>query len=170
VQTFLPMIAGFGGNQGFPGCAHVLDNKRLGKQRVECLQILNALAGKSKGWRNHPAVLMWHGHEECLKVYMDCMVQEWERRGFKNTIPKWGLTSHANSVIGRKLDEGTYFPDWFKDDALLAKVAASHRSNLLRKDSAWYGQYGWQEPNDLPYVWPVTKADIQLKRVMEFCA
>jgi hypothetical protein len=31
----------------------------------------------------------------------------------------------------------------------------SHRSNLLRKDPQWYGQFGWTVPDDLPYVWPV---------------
>ena len=32
---------------------------------------------------------------------------------------------------------------------------ASHRSNLLRKEPAHYTQFGWTEPPDLPYVWPV---------------
>ena len=32
---------------------------------------------------------------------------------------------------------------------------ASHRSNLLRKDPEHYMQFGWTEPPDLPYVWPV---------------
>jgi len=25
---------------------------------------------------------------------------------------------------------------------------------LLRKDFNYYSQYGWQEQNDLPYIWP----------------
>jgi len=52
MQTFLPY-------QNYSRCAEVLDNKRLGKQRVECLQILNALLDASKGWKQHPAVKMW---------------------------------------------------------------------------------------------------------------
>jgi hypothetical protein len=35
---------------------------------------------------------------------------------------------------------------------------AAHRSNLLRKDAekgwGWYCNFGWEEPDDLPYVWP----------------
>jgi hypothetical protein len=26
---------------------------------------------------------------------------------------------------------------------------------LLRKAPEWYGQFGWRESADLPYVWPV---------------
>ena len=44
-----------------------LDNKRLGKQRVETFQILNNLLGRPKkdgtpykGWTNHPCCVMWH--------------------------------------------------------------------------------------------------------------
>ena len=37
--------------------AKILDNRRLGKQRIEALQILNILLGetKSTAWKNHPA-------------------------------------------------------------------------------------------------------------------
>ena len=33
------------------------------------------------------------------------------------------------------------------------KFHSSHRANLLRKDSEWYGQYGWDENPESPYVW-----------------
>lgn len=49
MQTFLPFPS-------FIESARVLDNKRLCKQRVECLQILKALHDPSYGWQNHPAV------------------------------------------------------------------------------------------------------------------
>ena len=41
-------------------------------------------------------------------------------------------------------------PNWFGGD-----IHATHRSNLLRKDAAHYGQFGWGEPDDLPYHWPI---------------
>ena len=41
MQTFLPYAS-------FEESAKVLDRQRLGKQRVECLQIFNALAGDKK--------------------------------------------------------------------------------------------------------------------------
>ena len=61
VNTFLPFA-------NFKKCAKVLDNKRLGKQRVEAKQIISILtdATKTKGWRSHPAVLMWKGHAKAL--------------------------------------------------------------------------------------------------------
>lgn len=42
-------------------------------------------------------------------------------------------------------------PPWLGDE----RVHSSHRSNLLRKDAQFYGQYAWAETNDLPYLWPV---------------
>jgi hypothetical protein len=49
VQTFLPYA-------DFRRSAEVLDPKRLGKQRVECLQVLRGLTVPTYGWRHHPAV------------------------------------------------------------------------------------------------------------------
>jgi hypothetical protein len=54
MQTFLPSL-------DFTACARVLDSRRLGKQRVETLQIVRALLVPEYGWRHHPAVLMWKG-------------------------------------------------------------------------------------------------------------
>src|ERR1700712_4272615 len=54
VQTFLPY-------PDFVDALAVLDSPRLGKQRVETLQILRALVFPEYGWRNHPAVRMWPG-------------------------------------------------------------------------------------------------------------
>jgi hypothetical protein len=64
MQTFLPYPNAW-------ASARCLDNKRLGKQRVECKQILLALGidvGEHRGnpesrWRHHPAVRMWRSHE-----------------------------------------------------------------------------------------------------------
>lgn len=50
MQTFLPYPS-------FAESARVLDRQRLGKQRVEVLQLLRALTGQTKGWANHPAAL-----------------------------------------------------------------------------------------------------------------
>lgn len=159
MQTFLP-------EQNFEFVAARLDSKRLGKQRVECLQILKALRGETKGWRHHPATLMWHGYEDCLKYYMDCMVREWRWRGFNNTIPlnwEWtdeGIGGHP-ALNGRVI----WRPQWLDD----YRVIESHRSNLLRKDPAFYGKYRWRVPDNLPYYWPVTKEDLELRKVLEFC-
>lgn len=149
MQTFLP-------DQNWHISARLLDDKRLGKQRVEALQILNALQGKSKGWRNHPAVLMWYGYEEALKVYHDIMVQQWVARGFKNNMPLLTSNQYALHAL---------LPHWTWDE----RLHASHRSNLLRKDPKFYGVKGWAEGPDLPYFWPVTREEVAIKRVLEVC-
>jgi hypothetical protein len=66
MQTFLPYA-------NVKKSVKCLDSKRLGKQRVEAFQILNILLNRTKtsGWRNHPAVKMWKGHENALKVYFN---------------------------------------------------------------------------------------------------
>jgi hypothetical protein len=97
------------------------------------------------------------------------MILEWVRRGFKNSIPTVTLGDKVFDQVRALVSNNEYLPPWMHEYQTISKVAASHRSNLLRKDPKWYGQFGWTEPDDLPYFWPVTKADIQLKRVMEFC-
>jgi hypothetical protein len=42
-------------------------------------------------------------------------------------------------------------PSWLGDP----QFHAAHRSNLLRKDPEYYGKFGWTEPDDLEYPWPL---------------
>ena len=52
MQTFLPYDT-------FEESATVLDYRRLGKQRVEGMQIINAIENPNKqGWQNHQIVIM----------------------------------------------------------------------------------------------------------------
>ena len=134
MQTFLPY-------PDFERSAITLDWRRLGKQRVEAKQILNALKRQSGGWVNHPAVLMWRGYDEALKLYANAMILEWEERGYNNNMELYLATTDIT------------YPSWLGND----KFHASHRSNLLRKDKEYYGQFGWAEPDDLPYYWPIAK-------------
>ena len=116
-----------------------LDKRRLGKQRVEALQCLNALHPESTSkWKNHPACKMWKGFEKALSNYMRICIIKWIDIGCNNTmyIPK--------------LIEDTPYPPWFGND----DFHASHRSNLLRKDFQYYSSFGWTESDDLEYFWP----------------
>ncbi len=135
MQTFLPYA-------DFAASAKVLDRQRLGKQRVECKQIINALEGTSKGWQNHPATLMWKDHPVALALYGAIVCQEWISRGYKDTL----LPFFQERMQHRPLTE----PYWWGDD----KFHASHRSNLLRKMPEHYRKFWPDEPDDLPYVWP----------------
>lgn len=130
VQTFLPYA-------DFRRSAACLDARRLGKQRVEAYQLLRVLQGETKGWRNHPAAAMWRGHEAALAAYMNAAIDEWVRRGYRNTMAKARVSRYRP-------------PAWLGDE----RFHASHRANLLRKDPAFYGRYGWKEDPASPYVWP----------------
>lgn len=140
MQTFLP-------EPSFGRSAQILDRQRLGKQRVETLQLLNALAGLTKGWRTHPAALMWQGYERALILYGMAICDEWVRRGYKDGC-KTKIMAHRDRY-GPELA----LPPWLGDP----KFHASHRSNLLRKDPAFYGRLGWPEPPTLDYIWPVAR-------------
>ncbi len=135
MQTFLPY-------NDFKESAKVLDRQRLGKQRVETLQLLKALRGETKGWVNHPAAKMWRGYENALAIYGVVICEEWVRRGYKDTC-------REKIMAYRDTDSAVVVPRWLGDE----DFHASHRSNLLRKDPEHYGKFGWTEPDDLPYVW-----------------
>ena len=139
MQTFLP-------NEDFRLSASTLDVKRLGKQRCEVLQLLNALSGQSKGWVNHPACKMWKGHERMLILYGINICEEWISRGYKDTC----LDKILAYAKVWPVDTGR--PSWLGND----EFHRSHRSNLLRKSYQHYSHFGWTEPTDLPYVWPVS--------------
>lgn len=133
MQTFLPL-------PDFRASLRSLDNRRLGKQRVEGLQLLNALEGKTKGWRNHPAAVMWRENVAALRLYTNIAIEEWIGRGFRNSMKPYELPAQVE------------MPWWLGD----VRLHTSHRSNLLRKDREFYGRLGWVEPEDIPYWWPTS--------------
>lgn len=141
MQTFLPFA-------DFEDSAKCLDEKRLGKQRVECKQILKALQNPLAGWGNHPATKMWRGHEYHLCAYALAICQEWIDRGNSDSLWSY-FHDEMRKYMTYPLSD---FPPWFGDE----KLHASHRSNLLRKDRNYYDQFGWSEPDNLPYIWPVS--------------
>lgn len=144
MQTFLPY-------PDFIATASILDYKRLGKQRVEAKQILNALLPGSKSrWRNHPAVLMWKGYEPLLMVYHNRMITEWISRGYNNTMPY--LEAHtAPAIYGPP--KNCVIPPWLQDPAF----HLAHQSNLIRKDPNFYAPKFPGVPDNLPYIWPTEK-------------
>lgn len=145
MQTFLPYAS-------FTRSAAVLDRARLGKQRVEVVQIIKALTIPNYPWFHHPAVLMWKGHEEALVRYGLTMSQEWVARGFEDTCadlyaPLAGLTLVRTED---QLAEDGALPDWLGD----VDFHRAHQSSLLRKEPEHYLTFFGDVPDDLPYVWP----------------
>jgi hypothetical protein len=152
MQTFLP-------DPDFAACARLLDDRRLGKQRVEALQIVRALTRPTYGWKHHPAVLMWQGYEEALGAYAVAVCREWRGRGYADTCEVKILDDLGESGVAvpprsqAQLAEAGSLPPWLGDEAL----HRSHRSALLRKDTEWYGPRFGDVPDDLPYRWPVRR-------------
>ena len=132
MQTFLPYPS-------FTKTFKTLDYRRLGKQRVEAMQILNILLNRTKrpGWRNHPIVRMWAGYENALKEYLNKCIDHWVDRGYNN------------NMLHEVIDGDIVYPSWLGNDLF----HSSHRANLLRKDKEFYSQYMWTEDSDSPYAW-----------------
>ncbi|MFG2055459.1 MSMEG_6728 family protein [Micromonospora sp. NPDC048930] len=151
MQTFLPY-------PDFLASARVLDQQRLGKQRVETIQVLRGLTRPDYGWRNHPAVKMWAGYEEALTRYGLDMCAVWSEPGRADTCAATLVTDLAAAcgvTVVRsqaELAEAGELPPWLgRED-----VHRSHRSSLLRKNPGHYGSWFRDVPPDLEYVWPAS--------------
>lgn len=165
MQTFVPYA-------DFAQSARVLDTKRLGKQRVEVIQIVRALTVPGYAWASHPAVLMWKGYEEALGSYGLAMCDEWLRRGFDDTCAGTIAADLATAGVERlrsypELAEAGALPPWLFDES----VQRSHRSSLVRKEPTHYAATFPEVPPDLPYVWPVrSEAVLERERRREEAA
>ena len=148
MQTFLPV-------SDFRTSADLLDDRRLGKQRVECLQVIRGLTVPGYGWRHHPAVLMWKGHEEALGRYSFTCCEVWSGLGHADTCAATlGTDLAAAGVIAVRtqpeLAAAGALPSWLGDE----DFHRSHQSALVRKDPGHYGPLFPGVPDDLPYLWP----------------
>jgi hypothetical protein len=148
VQTFLPY-------RDFAKSARTLDDRRLGKQRVEALQVLRAMTRPGYGWQHHPAVRMWRGYEEALARYGVEVCREWQRRGHVDTCEAKILAEVRACDIHdvrtqAQLTAAGAVPPWLGDRSF----HRSHRSALARKDASYAARFADADPT-LPYVWPV---------------
>ncbi len=91
MQTFLPY-------PDFTDSARALDLKRLGKQRVETIQVLRALTVPGYGWRRHPAAAMWAGYEEALVRYGLDICGVWTADGRADTCATTLLTDLRTGI------------------------------------------------------------------------
>ncbi len=162
MQTFVPETT------SFSDIAKVLDRQRLNKQALEGWQILMTLLELDpqgnhrtpKGWVNHPAVKMWRGHEMALYLYIEEMVAEWRRRGYKSTIGDKAKATIMRAIELEIIDQSSTNPTWLSDFSQFKDIASSHRTALLNKNYEWYSQFEWPEdsgcrPETYEYIWPV---------------
>lgn len=151
MQTFLPYGPVFEAN------ARVLDDKRLGKQRVEALQILKAndawYLGMKSGWQNHPATKMWRMYDAALYLYTLEMCDAWVERGFTDNVRKQlSMFSPSTYQLVIEQPEAAAMPPWIDNPMLMH----THRCNLVRKNPDHYRMF-WDidKFNTVEYFWPV---------------
>lgn len=172
MQTFLPYPS-------FELSARVLDDKRLGKQRVECLQILKALQPQKicdmcNG--NKTISIRWvkGGQQEkaqCPRCKAEgTLPRAWSNhpatrmwRGFENALVCYGQamceewTSRGfddtcrDKLAEYRTSDKTILPSWYP----CARLHSSHRAALLYKLPSHYSQFGWTETPKQDYYWPV---------------
>lgn len=148
MQTFLPYA-------DFERSARALDPRRLGKQRVETIQVVRGLTVEGYGWRHHPAVRMWRGHLEALARYGLTCAEVWVGLGHADTtaatiaaeVAAAGVTTVRSQA---DLAAAGALPGWLGDE----DFHRSHRSSLVRKAPDFYRPLFGDVPDDLPYVWP----------------
>ena len=125
MQTFLPH------GPDFAASAQALDQKRLNKQGVESYQILRTLAGVTQGWKNHPAVIMWRGHESTLFDYSKAIYNEIRKRDYKaDLLVKIEETYNSHFTT-------TDAPAWLNDQ----RLSITHRGRLWVKNPEHYWLY-----------------------------
>jgi Pyrimidine dimer DNA glycosylase len=151
MQTFLPYPS-------FVESAKALDVKRLGKQRVETIQVLRALTVPGYGWRRHPAAAMWAGYEEAVVRYGLDMCSVWVQQGRADTCATT-LVSDLNQATRiatvrsqAQLEDEGELPPWLGD----AAFHRSHRSALVRKDPEFYAPLFPGVEEGLTYIWPAS--------------
>lgn len=161
MQTFLVY-------KDFVESAKVLDNRRLGNQRNECMVMLKALrqgqycmydlAGKKYLYGNvvsaegyqirttpyykHTATQMWVKYPAALISYGMAICTEWTNRGYKDTCTE--KISQYYEVF-----QVYETPRWLGDE----RLHSSHRAALLAKNYNWYSQFGWAEVPEINYFW-----------------
>jgi hypothetical protein len=149
MQTFLPY-------PDFRASAEVLDTKRLGKQRVETLQVMRALTIPGYGWQHHPVTAMWRGYRPALMAYQAATCAVWTERGFADTcLVKTLADLELIPDDAEAYRSGNYpLPPWLGRPEL----HLSHRSKLLAKAPEFYRPLFPTDPDTLDYVWPVPTA------------
>lgn len=146
MQTFLPY-------PNFVASAATLDDRRLNKQVVEAYQILT---GKVPN-RNHPACLMWKGHERDLWLYFCACCEEYTLRTGKHHACESAPRKWMACIDSFHADYETPMPSWIGNKLF----HISYRVNLLRKDPVHYDSLRQFIPSpDLStyptgYYWPV---------------
>lgn len=82
-------------------------------------------------WGSHPALRMWYGYEDSLKIYITAHIFEWVKRGYKNTM---NIPSISLDRVGKVIH-----PWWaIHRTNHLAILASMLRKEKERNERPWY--------------------------------
>ena len=142
LQTWLPY-------PNYAESAHVLDTKRLSKQRTNVLEILDVLheVNQQSKFYEHPVIEMWRGYEPQLCEYGLVVCEEYKSRGHLEKCSA-RVSWHLDCATSGEFTMNK--PPWFGHPG----IHVSHRSALLRKDPDYYWRFFSGIPDDLPMIWP----------------
>ena len=124
MQTFLISLS-------FIDTAASLDYRRLGKQRVEAMQLISTIE-LNGSWRSHPAAKMWDGYVPLLAYYGSCMCDEWLMRGYNDNIKDFFL---------QRIESNAKQPFWYSDINHSVRLVTSHRARLYIKNPEYYTDF-----------------------------
>ncbi len=129
LQTYLPYPS-------FVESAKCLDNKTLDKQRIDIQSILNSLSTNDK-YSSSQICKMWKGYEYALKYYYNCVVLEYEHRGFENKLsPRYYLEVFFVHPTR---------PQWKFPPCIGAEsFHLSQKKILLKNNPKWYSKFNWR--------------------------
>ncbi len=162
----------------------VLDNRRLGKQRVETYQIVMNILGVGPGERpvykrdgspklkpNGKPVTEWDGtfHDRPPKGWSShpAVIAWRENVGSlliyqAHTCIEWEARGYRDTCWQKTRlaveyrYPGKIFGPKMPDWWGDESVHSSHRAALLYKEPEWYSQFGWTETPAYEYVWPTS--------------
>lgn len=170
MQTFLPFPS-------FRDSAECLDYRRLGKQRVETLQLLKAawqgplvLYDKIEkeyvyndvfdvnDKNNHESFDIrktpWYNHPAC-QMWLGYELRLC--RYGEEICEEWIRRGFKDTCLSKLKKYSTYYglqadndPPFIGDE----KFHTSYKSNLIRKDAGFYGPKFPDVPENLEYIWP----------------
>jgi len=99
------------------------------------------------GFSTHPIVEMWFGYEDALKEYINAHIQEWIKRGYKNTMKIYNVKAKR-------------YPDWISWE----HFHDNHRGALIAKEIDRNEKIWYQEKEDflnsskfVDYIWVKNK-------------
>ena len=78
------------------------------------------------GFVSHPIVKMWIGFKNCLSHYINCNIQEWVRRGYKNNM---SLIEITGEIV---------YPSWINEETFDIHKTMLLQKEIQREEKEWY--------------------------------